>query len=79
MKELTFETKRMVGAISENDRSGWRKTLRVGRWNNNAEKYDLREWAPDDSRCGKGIALTKEEARKLYELLKAEFGGVNAE
>lgn len=79
MKELTFETKRMVGTISENDRSGWRKTLRIGRWNNHAEKYDLREWASDDSRCGKGIALTEEEAHKLYALLKAEFGGIDAE
>ena len=79
MNDLTFKTTRMIGTISVNDRSGWRKTLRVGRWIGKEEKYDLREWAPDDSRCGKGLVLSSEEARKLYALLKAQFGGAHGE
>ena len=32
-------------------------------------KYDLRDWAPDHEKMGKGITLTEEEAKKLKELL----------
>ena len=39
-------------------------------WNDAAPKYDLREWAPDHEKMGKGITLTAEEAKQLYEILK---------
>ena len=39
-------------------------------WNGAAPKYDIRDWAPEHEKMGKGITLTKEEAEALYELLK---------
>ena len=33
-------------------------------WNGGAPKYDLRDWAPDHEKMGKGITLTEEEAKK---------------
>ena len=32
-------------------------------------KYDIRDWAPDHEKMGKGITLTEEEAARLKELL----------
>ena len=33
-----------------------------------AEKYDIRDWAPEHEKMGKGITLSQEEAEALYEL-----------
>ena len=38
-------------------------------WNGAAEKYDIRDWAPEHGKMGKGITLSQEEAEALYELL----------
>ena len=32
-------------------------------------KYDIREWAPEHEKMGKGVTLTEEEASKLKALL----------
>ena len=38
-------------------------------WNGAAEKYDIRDGAPEHEKMGKGITLSQEEAEALYELL----------
>lgn len=48
---------------------GWSKELNLVSWNDRPAKYDLREWAPDHSRMGKGITLSDEEAKMLREAL----------
>ena len=48
---------------------GWTKELNVISWNGANPKYDIRDWAPDHEKMGKGITLTEEEAAKLRELL----------
>lgn len=35
---------------------------------NTTKGYDIREWSPDDSRCGKGSVLTETVMKKLYKL-----------
>ncbi len=42
-------------------------------WNGNAAKLDIREWHPNHERCGKGITLTEDEGRNLYDALKAIY------
>ena len=37
-------------------------------WNGTDSKYDIRDWAPNHEKMGKGVTLT-EEALKLKELL----------
>ena len=32
-------------------------------------KYDIRDWAPEHEKMGKGITLTAEETRELYKIL----------
>ena len=41
--------------------------------NGNAAKLDIREGHPNHERCGKGITLTEDEGRNLYDALKAIY------
>ena len=68
MADFKYEIVEEIGVLSENGR-GWTKELNKVSWNGGASKYDLRDWAPDHEKMGKGITLTEEEAKKLKELL----------
>ena len=68
MAEIKFEIVKEIGVLSESP-NGWTKELNLVSWNGAEPKYDLRDWAPDHEKMGKGITLTKEEVQKLSELL----------
>ena len=68
MADITFEIVEHIGVLSENAK-GWTKELNKVSWNGAAAKYDIREWAPEHEKMGKGVTLTEEEAKKLKELL----------
>ena len=67
-KEFKFEILAELGVISESNK-GWRKELDVVSFNGNAPKYDLREWAPNHEKMGKGITLTETELEALKKIL----------
>lgn len=69
MPDIKYEIEETLGILSESAR-GWKKELNMISWNGAAPKYDIRDWAPEHEKMGKGITLTKEEAEALYELLK---------
>ncbi len=71
MAELKYEVRKVLGTISESSK-GWKKELRLISWNDREPKYDIREWAPDDEKMGKGITLTKEELEGLKIILEKE-------
>ena len=73
MAEIKYDIEEPIGIISESS-SGWTMELNKVSWNGRAAKYDLRNWAPDHEKMGKGITLTEEEAKVLYELLQEIFG-----
>ena len=68
MADIKFEIVEEIGVLSENPK-GWRKELNRISWNGAAPKYDIRDWAPEHEKMGKGVTLTEEEAAKLKELL----------
>jgi Uncharacterized protein conserved in bacteria len=70
MPELKYEIVENCGVLSESNR-GWTKELNVVSWNDREARLDLREWSPSHDRMGKGVTLTKEEAKKLKEILNA--------
>lgn len=37
-------------------------------WNNRDPKYDVRDWAPEHEKMGKGITFTKDELRVLRDI-----------
>ncbi len=72
MAEFKYDIVEQLGVLSENAK-GWRKELNFVSFNEREAKLDIREWNPDHTRMSKGITLTEEEAKVLYELLKEEF------
>ena len=68
MADFKFEIVKHVGVISESTK-GWTKELNLVSWNGGNPKYDIRDWAPEHEKMGKGVTLTEEEARSLIELL----------
>ena len=69
MAELKYEIVETIGVLSENSK-GWTKELNLIKWNDNAPKYDLRDWSPDHERMGKGVTLTMDELATLKDLLE---------
>lgn len=66
-KEFTYEIKKRIGKLGEDSK----KQLNIISWNGKEAKIDIREFFEKDGeeRCGKGISLTNDEAKKLVELL----------
>lgn len=67
MAEFKYEITKELGVISENAK-GWTKELNLISWNEREPKYDIRDWAPNHAKMGKGASLTEEEMTKLIEL-----------
>lgn len=68
MAEIKFEIQENVGVLSEGSK-GWTKELNLISWNNREPKYDIREWDPEHVKMGKGVTLSKEELKKLRDML----------
>lgn len=68
MADIKYEIVKEIGILSESTK-GWRKELNFISWNEKEPKYDLRDWAPNHEKMGKGVTLTADELRKLKDLL----------
>lgn len=67
-KEFKFEILAELGVLSESAK-GWRKELNVVSFNDNPPKYDLREWAPNHEKMGKGVTMNEAEFEQLKKIL----------
>ena len=65
MADLKYEVKIDFGSI------GGKKKLTFTSWNDNAPRYDIRDWY--ENNVGKGITLDKEELKTLYDMLTEMF------
>ena len=68
MSEFQYEIVEHIGVLSESPK-GWKKELNIISWNGKPSKYDIRDWAPEHEKMGKGVTLSEEEVEKLKELL----------
>jgi hypothetical protein len=68
MDNFSFEITKHFGVISQ-EKSGWQKELNLVSWSGRAPKLDIRDWAPNHEKMGKGVTLSEGEAAKLAELL----------
>lgn len=68
MAGIKFEIVEHIGVLSENAK-GWKKELNLISWNERNPKYDIRDWAPEHEKMGKGVTLSEEEIEKLKLLL----------
>jgi hypothetical protein len=68
MAEIKYEIIKTIGILSSSAK-GWTKELNLISWNERAPKYDLRDWAPEHEKMGKGVTLSEEELKALKGLL----------
>ena len=68
MADFKFDIVEHLGVISENSK-GCTKELNLVSWNGARPKFDLRDWAPDHEKMGKGITLSNEEFEALKDLM----------
>ncbi|MDD3269480.1 MAG: PC4/YdbC family ssDNA-binding protein [Syntrophomonadaceae bacterium] len=69
MADIKFEITKSLGVLSEGSK-GWQKEINLVNWNERKPKVDIRDWAPEHEKMGKGITLNKEELKKLKEFLE---------
>ena len=68
MAEIKYEIVQEICVLSESTR-GWTKELNLVSWNDREPKFDIREWAPEHSRMGKGVTLSKEEMQMILDTM----------
>lgn len=68
MPDIKYEIKETMGVVSESSK-GWSKELNLISWSGRDPKYDLRDWAPEHEKMGKGITISAEELKKLRDIL----------
>ncbi|CEM61959.1 hypothetical protein DWQ65_00970 [Treponema phagedenis] len=68
--EFKYTVEGKFGVLSESN-AGWKVELRLISWNERPAKYDIRSWAPNDEKMGKGITLTRNELAALKDLLNS--------
>jgi hypothetical protein len=68
MAEIKYEIIEELAVLSESSR-GWTKELNMVSWNDREPKFDIREWAPNHERMGKGVTLNREEMKKIKDIL----------
>ncbi|HNY21968.1 MAG TPA: YdbC family protein [Treponemataceae bacterium] len=67
--EFSFEIVDRLGILSE-AKSGWTMELNTVSWGGCPAKYDIRSWAPDHQKMGKGVTLSAEDLAALKKLLE---------
>lgn len=72
VKGENYIIKERIGVISKSDKK-WQTELTLVEWFGKEAKYDIRDWSPDYMKRSKGVTLTKDELKQLYEILKGLF------
>ncbi len=67
-EDFSFEITESIGVISES-KSGWKFEVNKVSWGGRPAKFDIRSWAPDHQKMGKGITLSGDEIKKLGEII----------
>ena len=70
MAEFKYEITERIAVLSQSA-NGWERQLNMVSWNGREPKYDIRDWAPDGSKMGKGISLTHDELSKMMQIDKS--------
>lgn len=66
--DFSFEITEKLGVLST-AKSGWTLELNKVSWGGRPAKYDIRSWAPEHEKMGKGVTLNDEEFQALKKLV----------
>ena len=67
--DIKYSVVREIAVLSEKS-NGWTKQLNLISWNDGEPKYDIRDWAPEREKMGKGVTLTAAELQSLSDALQ---------
>lgn len=67
-EDFSFQITEQISKISES-KTGWTLELNKVSWGGRPAKFDIRSWAPDHQKMGKGITLTDEEVKNLGKII----------
>lgn len=73
MADIKYNIIEKVGVVSTNDKSKWSKELNLISWSEKDPKFDIRDWDEEHTKMGKGVTLSKEELKSLYDILSEYF------
>ena len=68
MADFKYEIVEHIGTLSESAK-GWTMEFNKISCNGGEHKYDIRDWAPEHEKMGKGVTLSEDEMAKLKDLL----------
>ena len=71
-KEFKYEVTEEIAVLSTSAK-GWTKEINKVSYNGANPKFDIRDWAPEKEKMGKGVTLSEEEAKALFEALGQYF------
>ncbi len=67
--DIKYNVVKEIAVLSEKS-NGWTKQLNLISWNDGDPKYDIRDWAPEREKMGKGVTLTAAELQCLSDALQ---------
>lgn len=68
--EFNFNIVRLGAKIGKTSDKGWSREINRVSWYGKEEKWDIRPWNEDHTKCGSGITLEDAEAVVLLGFLK---------
>jgi hypothetical protein len=71
-EDVKFEIIQHFGVMKER-KNGWKKELNKVKWGDNDPKWDIREWNEEHDKMSRGITLSDEEAKILFEIFNSIF------
>ncbi len=66
--DFSYQITEKIKVLSTS-KSGWTLELNKVSWSGRPAKFDLRSWAPDHQKMGKGVTLSDEELAALRDTL----------
>jgi len=72
MAEITYDIVKHIGTVPSS--GAWEVQLNSISWNHRKPNFDLRKWNTETDKMSKGITLSEDELRGVYEILKDYFG-----
>ena len=68
MPQVTKVIVKHYGVLAESEK-GWTKELNLVSWNSRDPRLDIREWAPDKNKTGKGVTIKQSEFGALKRIV----------
>ncbi len=66
MSEIKFDIVKEIVSLQKPEGSLYHVEVNVIKWNGSDPKVDIRKWSDNREKCSKGLTMTFEEARTLF-------------